>query len=93
MTNFTKPYGNNKQKTIHVNEISNKAVQERTKQKRPLSGKTKLMLEQKRNQKKVENRAKLIATMSPEDIRQQGLINSNLKSLEKLRIEIEKAGM
>lgn len=84
---------NNKQKTIHVNEISNKAVQERTKQKKPLSGKTKLMLEQKRNQKKVENRAKLIATMSPEDIRQQGLINSNLKSLEKLRIEIEKAGM
>ncbi len=84
---------NNTQTTKHVNEISNKAVPEKTKQKRPLSGKAKLMHEQQRKRKKDENREKIIATMNPDDIRQQGVINNNLKSLEKIRIEIEKAGM
>ncbi len=67
--------------------------QPKTKQRKSLSGKAKFQIEQERNSKKDEKRAVLFASLSPEDIRQQGLIQSNLANLEKLRIETEKGGI
>lgn len=82
--------GNVQQATTTKNEALNEKEHPKTKQKKPLPGKTKLRLEQDRKRKKNEKRTKLFATMSPDDIRQQGLIHSNLTSLDNLRIEIEK---
>lgn len=81
---------NTQVKTTQTNENLITEQQPKTKQSKTLSGRTKLHLEQERNRKKDEKRAKMFATMSPDDIRQQGLIESNLTSLENLRIKIEK---
>lgn len=87
------PSDGNVQQATTTNEALNEKEHPKTKQKKPLPGKTKLRLEQDRKRKKNEKRTKLFATMSPDDIRQQGLIHSNLTSLDNLRIEIEKGGI
>ena len=84
---------NPQQATTQKIEALNKDAHPKTKQKKPLSGKAKLHREQERKRKNDDKRKKMFASMSPEDIRQQGLINSNLRSLENLKNEIEMAGI
>lgn len=78
--------------TTQANEFSNNKPEQKSKKVTTLSGKTKLKLEQERSRKNAEKRTKMLATMSPDDIRRRGVIESNLKNLEALRMEIEKAG-
>lgn len=65
----------------------------KTKQKDPLSGQAKFHLEQTRQRNKNNKRELMMQSMSPEDIRRQGLANYNLTKLEEMKDRIEKDAM
>lgn len=75
---------------VQTNEALETIEHAKSKPKKPLSGPAKLNREQTRQRKKNEQRGLTMQSMSPEDIRRQGLGNYNLTRLAELKAQIEK---
>lgn len=82
--------GDFSQTSMQTNEPLEAMVHAKTSQKKPLSGPTKLKLEQTRQRNKNDKRGLMMQSMSAEDIRQQGLAKYNLTNLTELKAQIEK---
>jgi len=88
------PIDSNQPQNIPLqNDLINTGEKPKEKSKKPLSGQSKFKQEQKRQRNSEKKRALMMQSMSPEDIRRQGLANINLKSLEEMKARIERNEM
>lgn len=76
--------------SINTNDSPAAKYNPQVKNRKQVSGQSKLKNEQNRNQKKAEKRAVMMKTMSPDDIRRQGTAGYHLDKLSEIKSEIEK---